>query len=324
MRKFSWILALMLALSMAFVGCSSGGDGDGGNGGGGGGGDDSGNVVSVKVAAALVGTWTGFGENDGTLVFTANSVSSPDVPEGDALTWTAAYTFVEALKAQLYMLANYSPSLEFAPDPDGEGGEGLVYLTTDGDSTTSIFGYTIEGSTLKIGDENHIEYDTFEGTKGTIVWRPAITSSTPIKGDDNNFLGDFGIQASDKDNSTIAAIDNGFTIITVNSQYKPINIMAPNAGGNDYYASSGFTACAKDATYTISFKASVPEDKTGQIRFAKDGSGSFDGGQSVTIDETPKTVSFQWTHGNGNVKLDTGTTPNDVLITITDLKVATP
>jgi len=63
MKKFSWIFALVLALSMAFIGCPSGGDegesGGGDNGGGGGGGDGYAKNPKAQDISVTFGTGTG-------------------------------------------------------------------------------------------------------------------------------------------------------------------------------------------------------------------------------------------------------------------------
>jgi hypothetical protein len=156
------------------------------------------------------------------------------------------------------------------------------------------------------------------GGASTIVWQPTITASTTING--GEYIGNTGIQAADKANTTFTAIAGGFTIAVSGSGYKPINIQTPNAGGTSYYTSEGFTACTTGTAYTITFMASV-DTGTGQIRFKPNG-GSFDGGQS--IDTTPKAVTCSWTQASGNLQFDTGSTPVTSVITITGIKVTTP
>ena len=129
MRKFSWILALILALSMAFVGCSSGGD-DGGSGGGGGGGDATvtlpeGSITDITVDPALTGYWDGDDAN-GTLVFTISGVGT------DSADTTKAGMILFALKT----VANAGSTIEI----------------TDGKITSTFFGSTDDMYSYEIVD----------------------------------------------------------------------------------------------------------------------------------------------------------------------------
>jgi hypothetical protein len=160
---------------------------------------------------------------------------------------------------------------------------------------------------------------------GTVVWEPTITASTPINTTaDPEYIGNTGIQAGDKANTTLGVVAGGFTvgIKAGESGYKPINIQVGTAcGGTDYYNTEGFHAVA-NTDYTITFMASV-NTGTGQIRFKANG-GSFDGGHAISTTPTELTFSWKQTATGGNFQFDTGTTPTTSVITITGIKITTP
>jgi len=145
MRKFSWILALMLALSMAFVGCSSGG-GDGDGGGGGGGGDATvtlpeGSLTGITVDSALTGYWDGDEEN-GTLVFTTSGVGTED-----AIT-TNAGAFFFAVKSAV---------IENVSTVEITGGKVKIKVIITGDDE-EMFNYAIADNVLTIKEDDDVKF----------------------------------------------------------------------------------------------------------------------------------------------------------------------
>lgn len=157
----------------------------------------------------------------------------------------------------------------------------------------------------------------------TVVWQPAITASTPMQ-NSGEYIGSTGIQrAVGASELTLTPIANGFTMTLVSGTYKPINIQVGTAaGGTNYYTNpDGFNAVTGTA-YTLSFNASVTSG-TGQLRIVANGA-DFSSPQNESLTTTPKAVTFSWTQGSGNLKLDTGSTATGGVITITGIKITTP
>jgi len=169
------------------------------------------------------------------------------------------------------------------------------------------------------GDTNAFKIKIIDVTVENIVWKPTITASTPING--NEYIGNTGIQAADKAKTTFTPIADGFTIAVTDGGYKPINIQTPNAGGTNYYTSEGFTACTTGTDYIITFMASV-DTGTGQIRFKEAGASSYSSGSPINT--TPTKLTYSWTQGSGNFQFDTGSTPTASVITITGIKITSP
>jgi len=164
-------------------------------------------------------------------------------------------------------------------------------------------------------------YAKWTATTPVVFWQPTFTGLTIDAG--GEYVGNTGIQAADKANTTLTVVADGFTFSSA-GQYKPINIQTGTAvGGTEYYFSDGFNAAA-DTSYTISFMASVDSTTAnGQIRFKANG-GSFDSG--TAINSTPKLLTYSWTQTStgGNFQFDSGNTTGGFEITITDIKITSP
>lgn len=153
------------------------------------------------------------------------------------------------------------------------------------------------------------------GSKTEKNWTIATFSGLTINETPGEYVGNTGLQAGDKDNTTLAIDGSTLKITASGSAYKPINVQVGTAtGGTAYYHSEGFTA-ASGVEYTITFKASVASG-SGQVRFAANG-GTMEG--TVTLDTAPKDVSYTWTQAatGGNFKFDTGNTAVGTALIIT-------
>jgi len=145
--KFLGVIALAAIIGISFTGCDNtrGGNSD----------DPFNAGGNLSFDSALRGTWVGNEEN-GTLVITANSISSPD-----PLT-NAAYFALGINSMVLMSVEGVTYSLS------ASGGNMTATASFLGYSESEVmYTYTISGSTLKIFDPDG--YDgpeiIFEGTK---------------------------------------------------------------------------------------------------------------------------------------------------------------
>jgi len=156
----------------------------------------------------------------------------------------------------------------------------------------------------------------------TVVWQPNITATTPLT-DSGKAIGNFGIQAVDKPNTTLTVVAGGFTITSTSGQYKSVNVQFENAGGTNYYTTpDGASGVTNGKDYTITFMASVAGPADGGIRLAANNSSTWS--SPTTLNTTPKLISYSWTQTGGNLKIDTAGTPQDMALTITGIKITTP
>jgi hypothetical protein len=110
-----------------------------------GGGQNNGTSVNISVPSALVGTWTGDTLN-GTLVFTASSISTPDAAT------TKAYAVITGIKQQ----SNLGMTVTINND-------GTISTVVNGIVSVNLYTWTITDTTLTITDNKNTF--TFTGTK---------------------------------------------------------------------------------------------------------------------------------------------------------------
>ncbi len=150
--------------------------------------------------------------------------------------------------------------------------------------------------------------------------------------DGNKTVNNRGIQAYDKENTTMAIVADSLHITATSGNYKTINIFTGLAvGGDDYYWSNGFKP-TKNKEYTVTFEAAVASG-SGQVRIRGNSKTSKEEDwittnlNAMTASEgkeagfTKVIYTYTQEENGGNLQIDTGATETDVALILKNLMI---
>lgn len=133
------------------------------------------------------------------------------------------------------------------------------------------------------------------------------------------YVGNLGLQAADKDNTSLTISSNALVIKATSGTYKTLTLQTGTAaGGTSYYQNAGFNAVT-GTTYKITIRASV--ESTGQMRVRDSNRTGDNNWTNFTPTITPANYEYIWTQASGNFSIDTGSTPTNAGLIIHSIKI---